>query len=56
MYRFNKEQLQDFAKISKMEFYMPNGLGGYVAGTVSNNLFKKHNNCNVIKTIKMTNR
>ena len=44
MYKFYKESLQDFSKISKMEFYMPNGLGGYVSGTVSNNLFKKHNN------------
>ncbi len=44
MYRFNKEVLSDFKKISQMEFYMPNGLGGYVSGTVSNNLFKKHNN------------
>ena len=44
MYKFSKETLRDFDKISKMEFYMPNGLGGYVSGTVSNNLFKKHNN------------
>ena len=44
MYKFSKETLRNFDKISKMEFYMPNGLGGYVSGTVSNNLFKKHNN------------
>ena len=44
MYKFNKEQLKDFKKISQMEFFMPNGLGGYVSGTVSNNLFKKHSN------------
>ena len=44
MYKFNKSELSNFDKISKMEFYMPNGLGGYVSGTVSNNLFKKHNN------------
>ena len=44
MYKFNKEELANFKKISQMEFYMPNGLGGYVSGTVSNNLFKKHNN------------
>lgn len=43
MYKFYKEELKDYSKISKMEFYMPNGLGGYVSGTVANNLFKKHN-------------
>ena len=40
MYHFKKNELKDFKKISQMEFYMPNGLGGYVSGTVSNNLFK----------------
>ena len=43
MYKINKEILKDFSKISKMEFYMPNGLGGYVSATVCNNTFRKHN-------------
>ena len=31
MYKFNKSELSNFDKISKMEFYMPNELNNYYA-------------------------
>ena len=43
MYILNKEILNDFDKAKSMEFFMPNGLGGYVSSTVINNTYKKHN-------------
>lgn len=43
MYKFDKETLNDFYKAREIEFFMPNGLGGYVSATICNNTFKKHN-------------
>ena len=43
MYILNKEILNDFDKAKSIEFFMPNGLGGYVSSTVINNIYKKHN-------------
>ena len=43
MYKFDQSTLNDFNKAKEIEFYMPNGLGGYVSATICNNTFKKHN-------------
>ena len=43
MYKLGKDVLCDFNKAKEIEFYMPNGLGGYVSGTICNNIYKKHN-------------
>jgi predicted glycogen debranching enzyme len=43
MYKFDKTILSDFKKASSIEFFMPNGLGGYVSSTAINNTYKKHN-------------
>ncbi len=43
MYKFDKEILNDFEKAKRIEFFMPNGLGGYVSATICNNTFQKFN-------------
>ena len=43
MYKYTKKELHNFNKASETEIYMPNGLGGYISATASNNLFHKHN-------------
>lgn len=43
MYKFDKEILSNFKQSLSLEFFMPNGLGGYVSATAINNTYKKHN-------------
>ena len=43
MYFYNKKDLSIFEKGNSLEWYLPNGLGGYSSSSAINSSFRKHN-------------
>ena len=43
MYFYNKKDLSVFEKGNSLEWYLPNGLGGYSSSSAINSSFRKHN-------------
>lgn len=43
MYLYNKKELSNFERANTLEWYLPNGLGGYSSSTAINSNYRKHN-------------